>query len=153
MSHISSAVRPHNGSMALPITTKAIRYENRQIPAKMYCDVVFGSPSLDCDGTGICRITGTNSFVQMNLKKDCRITFGQISAAPNGKVSIFFFREFLCIHLYRQHFRKGVLTMKEQCPIPSGMSKALKIKGKRLLPGNYTVIEREGYFRVDVDCA
>ncbi len=119
----------------------------------MHCDVVFGSPSMDCNGTGICKITGTNSIRPLFLKKDCLLTKGQICAAPDGKISLFFFREFLCIHLYRQHFRKGVLTMKEACPLPKEISKSLNLKGKRLMPGNYAVVEMDGYFRVDLTCA
>jgi hypothetical protein len=155
MTHVSSAVRPNlQGSTVQPITTTKIFPNQTTYPSKMmHCDVVFGSPSMDCNGTGICKITGTNSIRPVHLKKSCQLTFGQIAAAPNGKVSLFFFREFLCIQLYRQHFRKGVLTMKEQCPVPSDISKTLNVKAKNLLPGNYAVVECEGYYRVDIDCA
>lgn len=154
MTHVSSAVRPYlHESTVLPITTRIFPNKNSQPAKVMHCDVVFGSPSMNCNGTGICKITGTNSISPIFLKKDCRRTFGQISAAPNGKVSLFFFREFLCIHLYRQHFRKGVLVMKEVCPLPSEVCKGLNLNGKNLLAGNYEVVECEGYFRVDVDCA
>lgn len=155
MTHVSSAVRPNlQGATVQPITATKIFPNQTTYPSKMmHCDVVFGSPSMDCNGTGICKITGTNSIRPMHLKKSCQLTFGQIAAAPNGKVSLFFFREFLCIQLYRQHFRKGVLTMKEQCPIPSDISKTLNVKAKNLLPGNYAVVECEGYYRVDIDCA
>ena len=155
MTHVSSAVRPNlQGATVQPITATKIFPNQTTYPSKMmHCDVVFGSPSMDCNGTGICKITGTNSIRPMHLKKSCQLTFGQIAAAPNGKVSLFFFREFLCIQLYRQHFRKGVLTMKEQCPVPSDISKTLNIKAKNLLPGNYAVVECEGYYRVDIDCA
>lgn len=118
----------------------------------MHCEVVFGSPSMNCNGTGICRITGTNSIKPLSQKKDCRVTFGQISAAPNGKVSLFFFREQLCIHLYRQHFHKGTLTLTEACPLPMALCKALNIEFQQVLPGNYTVMACDGHFRVDLDC-
>ena len=139
--------------IAAPITLLKFPSHVAHSSKVMRCEVVFGSPSMNCNGTGICKITGTNSVFAMQQKKDCQLTFGQIAAAPNGKVSLFFFREMLCIKLYRQHFRKGMLEMKESCPLPADLSKALKLKGSTLLPGNYAVIETAEYFRVDVDCA
>lgn len=141
------------GQLALPITPQKPLRRNAALIKTLHCDVVFGSPSADCHGTGICKITGTNSVHRLRLKKDCQLTFGQIAAAPNGKISLFFFREFLCIHLYRQHFRKGVLVMKEPCALPKEISQGLGVKAGSLLSGDYKVLECEGYFRVDVDCA
>ncbi|MFN0033507.1 MAG: hypothetical protein ACKVUS_00485 [Saprospiraceae bacterium] len=151
---VSSAVRPAKlGQMALLITPKTFPNKNSHPSKILHCDVVFGSPSMDCNGTGICKITGTHAVRHLHLKKDCRLTFGQIAAAPEGKISLFFFREFLCTRLYRQHFRKGVLVLKEPCALPKEIYKALDIKGKTLLSGDYAVVECDGYFRVDVDCA
>jgi hypothetical protein len=154
MTFVSSAVRPSlRGRIAVPIASIKFPSHVTHPNVVMHCEVVFGSPSMNCNGTGICKITGTNSVLSMHLKKDCQLTFGQIAAAPNGKVSLFFFREYLCINLYKKHFRKGILEMKEQCPLPADLSKALNIQGNMLLPGLYTVVETEDYFRVDVDCA
>ncbi|MBK6995193.1 MAG: hypothetical protein IPH31_09790 [Lewinellaceae bacterium] len=154
MSHISRAVRPSlHGQPAEPITPILFSNKIASIPKAIHCDIVFGSPNMNCLGTGICKITGANSFLSSTQKRACQRTFGQIAVGPNGKVSLFFFREFLCIQLYRQHFRKGVLVMKEACPLPSIISKGLNITGNQLLPGNYAVVECDGYFRVDLNCA
>lgn len=152
MTNVSNAVRPSlHARIAVPITTQKTPSIIPHSTKVMHCDVVFGSPSMDCNGTGICKITGTNSIRPINLKKDCKLTFGQIASGPNGRVSLFFFREFLCTQLYRQHFYKGVFEIKENCPMPQEISKGLNIKGQNLLPGNYAVVECDGYFRVDVD--
>jgi len=155
MSHISHAVRPNlYGQTVEPITQGKpvfLPQKNTYSSKVMHCDVVFGSPSMDCNGTGICKITGTNTFLSVS-KKSCQLTFGQIAAAPNGKISLFFFREFLCIQLYRQHFRKGILAIKEACPLPSEIVQGLNIPGTALIPGQYAVIECDEYFRVDLDC-
>lgn len=152
MTHVSSAVRPNlQVHTAVPITTQVFPNKTTSSVKMMYCDVVFGSPSMDCNGTGICKITGTHANRPIHLKKNCQLTMGLIAAAPEGKVSLFFFREYLCIHLYRQHFRKGILEMKESCPLPKEISKGLNVNGRTLLPGSYTVVEVDGYFRVDVD--
>lgn len=154
MAYIPSAVRPTlRGQSDVPISTLKLPNKTSYPSKIMHCDVVFGSPSMDCNGTGICRITSVHVSRSLQRKKSCQLTYGQIAASPNGKVSIYFFREFLCIKLFRQHFRKGILSMKEACPIPSKIHKRLDISGKKLLPGDYAVIEGDGFFRVDLDYA
>jgi hypothetical protein len=154
MAYIPSAVRPTlRGQSDVPISTLKLPNKTSYPSKIMRCDVVFGSPSMDCNGTGICRITSGHVTRTLQLKKSCQLTHGQIEAAPNGKVSIYFFREFLCTKLFRQHFRKGVLSMKEACPIPSKIFKGLDINGESLLPGDYAIFECDGYFRVDMDYA
>ena len=142
-----------NEVSALPIYSKVFRNQTASAIKSISCDVVFGSPNMDCNGTGICRISSYRPDQPMQLKKDCRLTSGMISAAPNGKISIYFFRELLCIKLYRKHFHKGVLEMTEACPIPASIASSLNINSKKLLPGNYSVLECEGYYRVDLNCA
>lgn len=154
MTHVSRAVRAILKSQpAVPITP--VTFPSKTVfPVKvMRCDVVFGSPSMDCNGTGICKITGTSSIRPHQLKKDCQSTIAYVAAASNDQISLFFFREFLCIHLYLQHFRKGVLVMKEACTVPADIFNRLKINGKTLLSGRYAVVKCDGYFRVDIACA
>ncbi|MFN0214649.1 MAG: hypothetical protein ACKVT2_10375 [Saprospiraceae bacterium] len=146
---VTSAFLEQKVTSNIPITLPT----KNTVPNKvLHCEVVFGAPSMDCGSTGICKITGTNSVRLHLLKKSCQITFGQIAAAPGGKISLFFFRKFLCTNLYRKHFIKGIFCIKESCPLPSEIVNDLNIIGKELLPGNYTVLECDGYFRVDVDC-
>ena len=152
MTHVSNAVRPVlPGQAAMPITPYSVPNKTIFTAKTMYCDVVFGSPSMDCNGTGICKITGTHSVQKIQWKPTCQRTRGQIAALPNGKVSLYFFREFLCIELYRQHFRKGILVLKEPCEIPSDIAATLGLQGEKLLPGHYSVVESDGLFRVDLN--
>jgi len=153
MAHVPSAVRPNlSGQTATPISPLMLPSKTIYPSKTMRCDVVFGSPSMDCNGTGICKLNASDYNQQVQRTNRCQNTFGLVSAGPNGKISLFFFREFLCIRLYRQHFRKGVLTMQEACPLPSEISKGLHAFGENILPGNYAVIECDGYFRVDMNC-
>jgi len=108
---------------------------------------------MNCSGTGICKLNGNNSVRRALLKKNCHTTIAQIAAGPNGKLSLFFFRELLCVKLYRRHFHKGVLSMHEPCPLPEELSNSLDIKATQLLPGDYEVLECDGYFRIDLDLA
>lgn len=142
-----------NGVATQPIYSQKLSNQLIHSIKSISCDVVFGSPNMDCNGTGICRISTYRPSGPMQMKKDCRHTSGMISAAPNGKISIYFFRELLCINLYRKHFYKGVLEMTEPCSIPASIANSLNISGKKLLPGNYAVQQCEGYYRVDLNFA
>jgi hypothetical protein len=117
------------------------------------CDVVFGSPSADCRGTGICKITGTNSFATMVQKKACQETSAIAVERTDGQgISLIFFRPLLCSQLYRRHFWKGILKMDEACPLPSQISDNMEQPFSQISAGRYQVVEENGYFRVDVDC-
>ena len=119
----------------------------------IHCDVVFGSPSSDCRGTGICKISGTNSLLILHQKKACKRTQAvMVERADKQGISLIFFRSLLCSQLYRHHFWKGVLTMKEACILPQEIRDNLQIEFSQMLPGNYQVREESGYFRVDIDC-
>lgn len=152
MTHASCAAPSltHRGA-STPITSLK-QTEKAELPTKMMqCEVVFGSPSLDCGGTGICRITGTNSIKPLLANKNCRQTLGQISISAEGKISMFFYRPYLCIHLYRQHFHKGVFTVMEPCAIPTDIAASFNSSLGTIMPGRYTVTEKDGYFRVDLN--
>ncbi len=116
------------------------------------CDIIFGMPSQDCRGTGICKLT--SDMVNFLLPaKECRRTAAFAGRANNGsRISLFFLRELLCIELFRHHFRKGVLQMQEPCSLPDDLVENLGLQGDTLLPGTYMVTEENGCFRVDIDC-
>jgi hypothetical protein len=117
------------------------------------CDVVFGSPSSDCRGTGICKISGTNSLTILNQQKDCKRTQAlMVENQGNQGITLLFLRPFLCTQLYRHHFRKGVLTMEEGCFLPAEIRGQMAIPYRQILPGTYQVVEEAGYFRIDLDC-
>ena len=153
MTHISTVDRPSRlGRPHQPILSRITPTEDVQPIHIVHCEVVFGAPSMNCSGTGICRITGVNSIQPFLLKKDCSATFGHASKTASDKLSLVFFRELLCIQLFRQHFHKGVLVLEEACPIPEELSSELNLDKKQVQPGKYTIHTCDGYYRVEVDC-
>ncbi|MCB0529654.1 MAG: hypothetical protein H6565_13145 [Lewinellaceae bacterium] len=117
------------------------------------CDIVFGMPSQDCRGTGICKLS-SDLFLQQPPAKNCRHTVAFVSGCDidPSRVRLLFFREFLCIDLFRRQFRNGIFAMPESCPIPEALAKDLGMNISTLLPGNYSVQEAENCFIVDIDC-
>lgn len=140
------------------LRTSSVRYSSRLsafqgISSQLIrCDIVFGMPSQDCRGTGICKLASEYE-ASLQLKNDCRNTVAFAGRAGEGnRVTLVFFREMLCTQLYSRHFRKGMLELPESCPLPDSLVENLQLKGCSLLPGNYTVAEQEGCFRVDIAC-
>lgn len=148
MAHFSSTdyFSPSGKFLARPMAFQSIGSQ------LIRCDIVFGIPSQDCRGTGICKLT-SDVFEVANQNKDCRRTTAFASRTADGKkLCLVFFRELLCVNLFRHHFRKGVLQMKEPCPLPPALIADLGLAGNMLLPGNYQIQEHEGCYRVDISC-
>lgn len=114
------------------------------------CDVVFGSPSLECRGTGVCKITAHDRSRDIAIHKGCDQTTAFLTASDGGQtVSMIMLRELLCVNILRLHLRNQVLIMKEPCHIPPGFVTSLGLKTDVLKPGSYPIYEMAGYFRID----
>lgn len=115
----------------------------------MSCDVIFGSPSADCRGTGVCKITARRPTQPRPLSRDCQATTGVFSSQREGaEVSVVFFRELLCVNVLRKHLMGATLELREPCPLPRQLVDFLGLQIKTLLPGNYPIEEGAGYYRI-----
>lgn len=148
MSNISSAdhriVRSANSSLLSSIDATGARL--------IRCDIVFGMPSQDCRGTGICKLS-SDLDLPPNLKKNCRhtVAFAGRGAGENT-VTLLFFRELLCVDLFRRQFRNGLFDMPEPCVLPRKLADSLGMDCERLLRGQYPVEVRGNCYRVDIKC-
>jgi hypothetical protein len=114
------------------------------------CDVVFGSPSLGCRGTGVCKITAHRTVRQDGWRRDCNSTTAFLSPSNGGfGVSMLLMRELLCVNMLRTHLRSGTLELKESCPIPAFFVEGLGLQIKNLRPGHYPIEELDGYYRIN----
>ncbi len=119
---------------------------------QLSCDVVFGSPSADCMGTGICRITarsnGSPSVAER--KRNCRSTVGLFFPIEGGRgVSLVLTRALLCTQLYKTHLRHGFLTLESPCQLSKDIAKTLGLKIRELPIGIYPVQENRVFLRID----
>ncbi|HAD11138.1 MAG TPA: hypothetical protein DCF33_01745 [Saprospirales bacterium] len=118
----------------------------------MSCDVVFGSPSANCLGTGICRITARSgqSPLLSTQKKTCQSTVGLLYPIEGGEgLAMVLTRGLLCTKLYKNHLRHQVLKLDSPCPLPKALCSALGLKFHQLMPGSYQIKEESGYIRID----
>jgi hypothetical protein len=118
----------------------------------IHSEVVFGSPAMNCNGTGICRISSMLSVRTDDGYGRCQRTLARIVPGEKGKITLFFFRAHLCIQLFRKHFYKGMLEMTEPCEIPSELLEKLQIQTKTIQPGKYAILEKDGVYRLELDC-
>lgn len=117
----------------------------------MSCEVVFGSPSANCSGTGICKITArhTPRPADQPIQRDCQSTLGVFTAAQDGQgLSLLLFREFLCVKILRNHLLSGVLQVKEPCRLPSGLAAFLHLKSPAIPAGRYPIEECNGNYHI-----
>lgn len=121
-------------------------------PMFLQCEVMFGSPSSNCDGNGICKIAARSSgqlqpFVR---RTSCSRASALFTSNDNDKgASLIFRRDWLCSKLMRQHFRHGVLEMPEPCPIPKGFVSALGLQITELPAGLHLIEDYGTYYRIN----
>ncbi len=119
---------------------------------QLSCDVVFGSPSADCMGTGVCRITarsgGSPSFSER--KRSCQSTVGLLFPNEGGNgVSLVLTKALLCTKLYKLHLRHGTLTLESPCRLTEDVIQTLGLKITELSIGQYPIGESKGFLRID----
>lgn len=125
-------------------------YAGVKQPKSLSCDVVFGSPSVGCRGTGICKLNVHDGSRTVALKQTCRGAVALLVSLDDGEgVSLILPHVFLCTHIARNYLRRGVLQMNEPCKIPNAISAALGLKIKTLEPGAYPVESLNGYYRIN----
>ena len=59
-----------------------------------------------------------------------------------------FARELICVHIWKNHLRHGVLVLTEPCKISLDISSAINLKFHTIQPGQYQVEELEGRYRI-----
>ena len=123
---------------------------------QLSCDVVFGSPSADCMGTGVSRIsarTGTSPQASQR-KQSCRSTVALLFPVEGGNgMSMVLTRAMLCAHLYKNHLRTGVLTLESPCQLPKDIAQSLGLKFNELPVGQFPIYESAGFLRIDFKMA
>ena len=118
---------------------------------QLSCDVVFGSPSANCVGTGICKISAlvTKAKPKPN-SRNCEQAPGLLMPLENGTgVSMVIAREMMCVKLLRNQFRNGILTLEGPYRLPIEIVSALSLEIKELKAGNYKVTEVNGFIRIN----
>jgi hypothetical protein len=117
----------------------------------LQCEVMFGSPSSNCDGNGICKIVARSHHpLQMFKRTDCSHAKALFGACDGGNgASLLFRREWVCSNLMKRHFRHGILEMPEPCSIPSALVATLGLEISQLPAGLHLVEDYGTHFKIN----
>lgn len=129
-------------------------FEPRRVSSGMQqlsCDVVFGSPSANCLGTGVCKISARTEVAALPLhSSQCQSAPALLMPFDGGAgLSLVIAREMLCLNLYRRQFRNNVFQISRAYWLPKEVTDALSLKIRVLPPGRYAVEEVDGFFRIN----
>ena len=115
----------------------------------MSCDVVFGSPSANCMGTGVCKIMAVRNAEAATIQHQCRAALGVFTKRQDQEgLTLTFPREKISLNLFRRHFRFGGLELTDACPLPRHLVTFLNLKITSLEPGFYPIEHGPGFFRL-----
>lgn len=120
-------------------------------PLFLQCEVMFGSPSSNCDGNGICKIAArSNNQAGLTQRTSCSHAKALFTSLDNGQGACMIFRrEWLCANLMRRHFRHGILEMPEPCPIPQALSSKLGLQIGELPAGLHLIEDFGAHYRIN----
>ena len=117
-------------------------------PLLLQCEVMFGSPSSNCGGNGICKIVATERQPAAVFERtNCHHTRAFITSSGEG-AALIFRRDWLCANLMRRYLRHGILEMPESCPLPAGVVMATGLKMNELPAGLHLVEDYDLYVRI-----
>lgn len=137
--------------MIRPLQIPYLPENARPEPMLFQCEVMFGSPSSNCGGNGICKIVAKNHHPLPTLERtSCSHARAFFAARADGDgASLLFRREWLCSTLMRRHFRYGILQMPEPCAIPPGIVTALGLKFSKLPAGAHLIEDYGTHYRIN----
>ena len=133
------------GTIQLPL-----RKERTRETLFFQCEVMFGSPSSNCSGNGICKIVAQNNRPAATfMRSSCSHAKALFCSSDDGNEAYMVFqRGWLCSNLMRRHFRHGVLEMREPCPIPPTMASALGLRIRELPAGLHLIEDHGTHFHI-----
>jgi hypothetical protein len=110
----------HSPSFAASLPVALIPDRSQVTSLSLQCELMFGSPSSNCGGNGICKIIAKQPDNRPAFRTHCsRAKALFVTGQDSQTVSLVFRREWLCSNLMRHYFRHGIFEMPEPCPIPS----------------------------------
>lgn len=142
-----NAVRPRPG-ISIPAKVWSRDFEQLNTEAIVPCEVVFGSPKMDCRGTGICKLMGYTGATDMR-RSSCKQNPGFLIPYRDGKsIALVFRRELLCVNVLRTHFRQDTLTLKDNFDLPPVLVEKLGLCTTSIKAGAYRLETFGGHYLI-----
>lgn len=114
------------------------------LPMRVRSEVVFGTPSKNCSGNGICMLSQhrmDSRFSGPCPKTQCWVRINPVRQA----VYLEFDRHTLTEEMMQKHFASSHFSMEEDVRIPLSISKKWGISGRIVLQsGRYPILKQDG---------
>ncbi len=124
-------------------TTQLIWPHKKHIPNTVRAEVVLGSPSANCRGVGICRVTAVYGGWK-EVGTHCRRAKAIIGLTPQGKLYFSIFRKSVCKGAAQKHFgREEGFRVETAYELPRGITNTLRLERYCIEPGLYPVLETD----------
>ena len=108
---------------------------------KVKSEVVFGSPSQNCSGSGICFVAAYRPY--RPLRWSCPRTLSLLSSDNPYRFSMHFRREDLSPDLQQKYFNSPVFCIEEPVMLAKSLCKSLGLAHETLPRGTYPIYENE----------
>jgi hypothetical protein len=140
-----------SGAMATAIPDTKTNSKASSMPDLIRAEVIFGSPQLGCRGTGICKIAHSLATYPFSQKTDCRKALAYVGLSADGRcVQLMLHRSSVCIQIYKNHLRHGVLEMGQAVRIPAVLQRMLGASLNMLPAGRHEVRQTADGFLISI---
>ena len=122
--------------------------ENQLISEVLVADVVFGSPSNGCAGSGICRVTAPIAQqLDMTGRWSCHRAIALVRRASPQSLAFHFVLRSLCQKALEQHFPGGFFLV--ETPFKFRSNYWSRGQSFSIQPGAYPVVRSQDYLTVN----
>lgn len=121
--------------MALPFHSNGV-IAVFKMPKTVYSQVVFGTPSRNCSGSGICKVYTIHGAKRLNIS--CEMVSAKLTNLGTH-LKLSFSKTACSSQLIQQQFAQGNFTVEEDYVLPSWLTRKLNVPFTCISKGTYPV--------------
>lgn len=121
------------------------RHAHKQTLKKIKSEIILGSPGMDCQGVGVCRVMAYGEPFQGK----CPVTTAWISITEGRKLRCAFWKSTMDRRLMKRHFGWLLFQVYEMYELPLELTQTISESPVRIFPGIYPVWETPRFLIVD----
>ncbi|MBL7780226.1 MAG: hypothetical protein JNM22_03345 [Saprospiraceae bacterium] len=108
-------------------------------------EIILGSPGMDCQGVGVCRVMAYDNSYQGK----CPVITSWLSLTDQNKIRCAFWKSTMDKRFMKRHFGWMLFQVFELYEIPAEVVRTLTTEPLKIYPGIYPVWETSRFLIVD----
>ncbi len=121
------------------------RHAHKQTLKRIKSEVILGSPGMDCQGVGVCRVMAYGE----PFDGKCPVITAWMSVTAERKLRFSFWKSTMDRRLMKRHFGWQLFQVYELYELPAELTKPLLKEPGKVYPGIYPVWETSRFLIVD----